>query len=58
MICSPVLYYLDTQLIHTQNTKTAKEMWDNLALVHKAKGHYVLVLQAIALHGNMSLYAT
>ena len=33
----------DNQLVHAQSTKSAKEMWDNLALVHNAKGHYVAI---------------
>jgi hypothetical protein len=33
----------DTQLIHMQNTRTTKKMWDNLALVHDAKGHYIAI---------------
>jgi hypothetical protein len=39
------------QLIHAQNAKTAKEMWDNLAAVHEDRGH----LTAVALQRNLWL---
>ena len=34
---------LDNQLVHAQSAKNAKEMWNNLASVHDAKGHYVAI---------------